>query len=47
VQLLRGDSQFTQIQKYRKPGASDWTEVTGSESIATPAAAVADGQSVP
>ena len=35
VQLLRGDGQFTQIRRYKKPGASDWTDVTGSESVAT------------
>jgi HlyD family secretion protein len=47
VQLLRGDGQFTQIRGYRKPGANDWTEVGGSELIATPAAAVTDGQAIP
>ena len=46
VQLLRGDSQFTQVSRYKKPGASDWTDVTGSEAVATPAAAVTDGQPV-
>jgi RND family efflux transporter MFP subunit len=47
AQLLKGDGQFTQISRYRKPGASDWTDVTGTESFATPAAAVIDGQTVP
>lgn len=46
VQLLRGDGQITQIRRYRKPGSSDWTDITGTESIATPAAALTDGQSV-
>jgi HlyD family secretion protein len=47
VQLLKGDSQFTQVRRYKKPGATDWTDVTGSEQIATPASAVTDGQAVP
>jgi HlyD family secretion protein len=47
VELIRGDSQFTQIRRYKKPGATDWTDVTGSESVATPAAALTDGQAVP
>ncbi|VTU00012.1 hemolysin d : Efflux transporter, RND family, MFP subunit OS=Pirellula staleyi (strain ATCC 27377 / DSM 6068 / ICPB 4128) GN=Psta_1220 PE=4 SV=1: HlyD_2 [Gemmataceae bacterium] len=47
VELLRGDSQFTQVRRYKKPGATDWTDVTGSESVATPAAALTDGQTVP
>jgi HlyD family secretion protein len=47
VQLLRGDSQFTQIRRYKKHGASDWTNVTGTELIATPASALADGLHVP
>jgi len=47
VELLRGDSQFTQIKRYKRPGAADWTDVTGSESIATPASALTDGQAVP
>ena len=46
VELLRGDGQFTQIRRYKKPGATDWTEVTGSEAIATPAAALTDGQAI-
>jgi HlyD family secretion protein len=47
VELLRGDSEFTQIRRYRKPGTTDWTNVTGSESVATPASALTDGQAVP
>jgi multidrug efflux pump subunit AcrA (membrane-fusion protein) len=47
VQLGRGDGQFTQVLRYKKPGATDWTDVTGSESIATPAAALTDGRPVP
>jgi len=46
VQLLRGDGQFTQLRRYKKPGATDWTDVTGSESLVTPAAAVTDGQPI-
>ncbi|MCE9561820.1 MAG: efflux RND transporter periplasmic adaptor subunit [Planctomycetes bacterium] len=46
VELLRGDSQFTQVRRYKKPGASDWTDVTGTEAIASPASALADGQPV-
>ena len=44
--LHRGDNQFTQIRRYKKPGASDWTPVTGNESVATPAAALTDGKAV-
>jgi multidrug resistance efflux pump len=47
VELLRGDDQFTQIKRYKKPGASSWTDVTGNESIAVPAASLTDGQAVP
>jgi HlyD family secretion protein len=47
VELLRGDTQFTQVRRYKKPGASDWTDVTGAESVATPAAALTDGQPIP
>ena len=46
VELLRGDSQFTQIRRYKKAGATDWTELTGEESIATPAAGLTDGQPI-
>jgi multidrug resistance efflux pump len=47
VQLIRGDAQFTQIRRYKRAGANDWTEVTGSESVASPAAGLSDGQQVP
>ena len=47
VQLLKGDNQFTQVRRYKKHGASDWTDVTGTEAVATPAAALSDGQAVP
>jgi HlyD family secretion protein len=46
VQPLRGDSRFTQLRAFKRPGATDWTPFTGAESIATPAAAVTDGQQV-
>jgi HlyD family secretion protein len=47
VQPLKGDAQFTQVRRYKKPGAADWTDVTGSEQVATPASALTDGQPVP
>lgn len=47
VQLIRGDGQFTQIRRYKKAGANDWTEISGSESVASPAAGISDGQSIP
>jgi multidrug resistance efflux pump len=47
VELLRGDDQFTQIKRYKKPGTSNWMEVEGNESIASPAASLTDGQAVP
>jgi multidrug resistance efflux pump len=46
AQIGRGDGQFTQVRRYKKPGAADWTDVSGTDSIATPAAALSDGQSV-
>jgi multidrug resistance efflux pump len=46
VQLNKGNGQFTQIRRYKKPGATDWINFTGAESIAIPAAAVSDGQQV-
>ena len=30
VQLRRGDGQFTQVRRYKKPGTADWTDVTGA-----------------
>jgi len=47
VQPLRGDGKFTQLKAYKKPGAAGWTEITGNEVVATPAAATTDGQPVP
>ena len=47
VQLIRGDSQFTQIRRYKRAGTNEWTEFTGGESVATPAAALKDGQAIP
>lgn len=47
VQLLKGDGQFTQVRRYKKPGATDWTDATGAEAVATPASALTDGQAVP
>lgn len=47
VQLIRGDSEFTQLRAYRRPGASDWTAVTGKESVALPAADLSDGMKLP
>jgi hypothetical protein len=47
VQLGRGDGQFTQLRRYRKPGASNWIDITGAEQIAMPAAALTDGQTIP
>lgn len=47
VQPLRGDSQFIQLRRYKKPGATDWTDFSGAESVATPAAALTDGQPTP
>jgi multidrug resistance efflux pump len=47
AQLLRGDSQFTQVRRYKRPGANDWTDINGDESIVTPAAGLSDGQVLP
>lgn len=47
VELLRGDAQVTQVRRYRRPGANEWTDFTGAEAVATPAAALTDGQPVP
>ncbi len=47
VQLARGDGQFTQLRRYKWPGAAEWTDFGGSETIATPAAALTDGQILP
>ncbi|QDU18499.1 efflux RND transporter periplasmic adaptor subunit [Urbifossiella limnaea] len=47
VQFHRGDAQHTQVRRYRRPGTADWTDFTGAESVAAPAAAVTDGQALP
>lgn len=47
AQLHRGDAQFTQVLRYRRPNATEWTVVTGEERIASPANAVSDGQALP
>jgi multidrug efflux pump subunit AcrA (membrane-fusion protein) len=47
VQSLRGDAQFTQLKGYKRAGSAEWTEFTGGEPVATPAAALTDGQSIP
>jgi RND family efflux transporter MFP subunit len=47
VQVVRGDGQFTQVRRYKKPGAAAWTDFTGAEVVATPAAALTDGQPIP
>jgi multidrug resistance efflux pump len=44
--LGRGDGQYTQVRRYKRPGATDWMDVTGTESFATPAAALSDGQPI-
>jgi hypothetical protein len=46
VQVLRGDGQWTQVRRFKKPAAADWSDVTGAEAVATPAAALTDGQPV-
>lgn len=47
VQLRRGDGQFTQVERYKRPGASEWTDFTGEEKVVSPAAGVTDGQALP
>lgn len=47
AQLARGDGQVTQVRRYRRAGANDWTEISGTEFIASPASGVSDGLSVP
>jgi multidrug efflux pump subunit AcrA (membrane-fusion protein) len=46
VQLARGDAQVTQVRRYKKAAAADWTPFAGTETLATPAAALTDGQAV-
>ena len=47
VQLGRGDGQLTQVRRYKRPGSSDWTDFNGSESVASPAASLSNGQPLP
>jgi multidrug resistance efflux pump len=47
AQLVRGDAQYTQVRRYKRPGAADWTDITGTESVATPASGLSDGQAIP
>lgn len=47
VQLHRGDAQYSQILRYQRSGARDWTDVSGEERVVSPAAALTDGQSLP
>lgn len=47
VQLHRGDAQYTQILRYRRPNATEWAAVTGEERVASPAIAASDGQPLP
>jgi multidrug efflux pump subunit AcrA (membrane-fusion protein) len=46
VQIGHGDGNVTQVRRYRKPGSTEWAEFTSSESVATPAAALIDGQTI-
>lgn len=46
VELIRGDGQFTQVRRYKKPGTTEWADWTGAEAVASPAAAVTDGQPI-
>jgi HlyD family secretion protein len=46
VQVLRGDGKYTQLHRYKRT-ASEWIEFTGSETIASPASALTDGQQIP
>jgi len=47
VQVARGDGKLTQVLRYKKTAEAGWSEFTGAESIATPAAALSDGQAIP
>lgn len=47
VQLVRADGQYSQISKFKRAGTTNWTDINGSESIASPAVAVTDGKSIP
>lgn len=47
VQLGAGDGQTTQLRKLKLPGEEAWSDLTGSEAIATPANIVTEGQEIP
>lgn len=47
AQPHRGDAQFTQVRRYKRLGAADWTNIKGTESFASPASSVTNGQTVP
>jgi RND family efflux transporter MFP subunit len=47
VQLHKGDARFTQVRRYKRAGATDWTDISGGEVVATPASALTDGQALP
>jgi hypothetical protein len=47
VQLHRGDSQYIQILRYRRPHSTEWSPITGQERIAIPATALTNGQTLP
>ncbi len=46
VQVGRGDGQVTQVRRYKRSGSTEWSDISGSESIATPASALTDGQTI-
>ncbi len=47
VRLGRGDGQFTQVRQYKRAGVSEWTDFTGAEQLASPAASISEGQRLP
>jgi hypothetical protein len=47
VQVGRGDGQWTQVRRYKKPGTSNWADITESVRVASPASALTDGQPLP
>jgi HlyD family secretion protein len=47
VKLGAGDRQNLQLRQVKKPGSTDWTDITGSETIVMPASAISDGQAIP
>jgi multidrug efflux pump subunit AcrA (membrane-fusion protein) len=44
VDLGRGDGQFTQVRRIKRPGASEWTVLSAEDEFASPAASLVDGQ---